>query len=83
MRACNPECLHVGLVAGTNSVLNVDMQSTKKTVKTQISLSADLAMKTRIEAAMQLKNVSDVVAAALSEYLDRQERLRIKKGGAA
>jgi hypothetical protein len=71
------------IIAGTNSVLNVDMQLTKKTVKTQISLSPDLAMKTRIEAAMQLKKVSDVVASALSEYLDRQERLRTRKSGGA
>jgi uncharacterized protein YabN with tetrapyrrole methylase and pyrophosphatase domain len=57
----------------------------KVTEKVKLTLVMPISIDTQIkvEAAMQRKNISDVVVVALSEYLDRQERLRTKKSGGA
>jgi hypothetical protein len=52
-------------------------------VKLTLAIPISVDTQIKVEAAMQRKNISDVVVVALSEYLERQERLRIKRGGVA
>jgi uncharacterized protein YabN with tetrapyrrole methylase and pyrophosphatase domain len=52
-------------------------------VKLTLVMPISIDTQIKVEAAMQRKNISDVVAIALSEYLDRQKLLRNKKSGGA
>jgi hypothetical protein len=59
-----------------------DYVMTKKLEKVKLTLLIPVGIDTQIkvEAAMQRRNISDVVAIALAEYVERQNKVR---GGAA
>lgn len=52
-------------------------------VKLTLVMPITIDTQIKVEAARQRRNISDVVAVALSEYLERQDRLRNKKSGGA